>query len=91
MAAEISIAANVGAAGPELSEEIRQLQRGTLSLDEYLDGQAERAVAHLRGQVSSRRLDDIKSVLREQMTTSPGLVELLRRAGVTLPATHDGP
>ncbi|HKY34604.1 MAG TPA: hypothetical protein VJN18_01585 [Polyangiaceae bacterium] len=85
MAPESSSAAAAKAAGPEVSEELRQLQRGTLTVSEYLDAHAERAVAHLRGQVSMRRLEVIKSVLREQMTTSPGLVELLRRAGVELP------
>ncbi len=87
MAAE-STSAAAARGGPEISEELREHQRGSLSLDQYLDAQAERAVAHLRGQVSTNRLEAIKSVLREQMTTSPGLAELLRRAGVTLrPAT----
>ena len=91
MAAESSSTAAARAAGPEVSEELREHQRGALSLDQYLDAQAERAVAHLQGQVSTRRLEVIKSVLREQMTTSPGLAELLRRAGVTLPPTTDTP
>jgi hypothetical protein len=85
MAAESRISAAPAARGPDVSEELRQHQQGKLTLDEYLDVQAERAVAHLRGHVPSERVALIKSVLREQMTTSPGFVELLRRAGVELP------
>jgi len=88
MAAESTAAAV--AAGPEVSAELQQLRDGGLSLEEYLDFQVDRAVSHLRGQVSDRRLEVIKSVLREQISTSPALIELMKRAGAPLPDVGTG-
>jgi hypothetical protein len=84
MAAESSIAVSA-AAGPQVSAELQRLRDGSLSLEQYLDLQVERAVSHLKGQLSSRRLELIKGVLREQISSSPALVELMKRAGVPLP------
>jgi hypothetical protein len=89
MAAERTTAAAARTGGQEVSDELSQVQRGSLSLDAYLDAQVERAVAHLQGQVSSERMALIKGVLRDQLATSPALAELLRQAGVPLPANSD--
>lgn len=72
--------------GPAVSEALQAHLDGRLSLDEYLDAQVQRAVAHLRESVSSERLQMIKEVLREQVLQSPGFRELLARAGVQAPA-----
>lgn len=86
-----SMAANSSGAAPTLgtstiSEALQAHLDGRLSLDEYLDAQVQRAVAHLRERVPGERLQMIKEVLREQVVQSPGFRELLTRAGVQLPA-----
>jgi len=82
MAAESSSATVASVAEPTISAELQQLRDGRISLDAYLDVQVERAVRHLSGQVSARRLELIKGVLREQIVSSPALIELMKRAGV---------
>jgi len=74
-----NLAASARPAPPE-SEALRRLGRGEITLDEYMDYQADVAVAHLKGLVDSGRLQSIRSMIREQMTTDPVLVEQLRRA-----------
>ncbi len=91
MAAERTTAAAARTSGPEISDELRQVQRGGMSLDAYLDAQVERAIAHLKGQVSAERMALIKDVLRDQLATSPAIAELLRQAGVPTPTTNDAP
>lgn len=88
MAAESTAVAT--SAGLPVSDELQRLRDGQLSLDEYLELQVDRAASHLQGQVSSQRLELIKGVLREQISTSPALVELLHRMGVTLPESGHG-
>jgi hypothetical protein len=88
MAAERTTAAAARTSGPEISDELRQVQRGSLSLDAYLDAQVERAIAHL-SQVTPQRIALIKDVLRDQLATSPALAELMRQAGVPHPTTND--
>jgi len=73
-----NLAASTRPAPPE-SEALRQLRRGEITLDEYLDYQADIAVAHLKGLVDSGRLQGIRSMIREQMASDPVLVEQLRR------------
>lgn len=85
MAAESSGSAAPEATGSARNEALEQYLQGRLTLNEFLDGKVERAVAHLRGKVSAERLQIIKEVLREQLAESPGWVELLKRAGVRLP------
>jgi hypothetical protein len=91
MAAERTTAAAARTSAPEISDELRQVQRGGMSLDAYLDAQVERAIAHLKGQVSAERMALIKDVLRDQLATSPAIAELLRQAGVPTPTTNDAP
>jgi hypothetical protein len=90
MAANGNGAAAPAIGGPAISDALQAHLDGKLSLDEYLDGQVQRAVAHLRGQVPSDRLQTIKEVLREQLRQSPGFLELLKRAGVQPPASTGG-
>jgi hypothetical protein len=85
------MAANSNGAAPSLgtsaiSDALQAHLDGRLSLDEYLDAQVQRAVAHLRDHVTGERLQLIKEVLREQVVQSPGFRELLERAGVRLPS-----
>jgi hypothetical protein len=71
---------------PTISDALQAHLDGRLSLDEYLDAQVQRAVAHRREHVTTDKLQMIKEVLREQVVQSPGFRELLARAGVQPPA-----
>jgi len=74
-----NLAASTRPAPPE-SEALQRLRRGEITLDEYMDYQADVAVAHLTGLVDSSSLQGIRLMIREQMKTDPVLVEQLRRA-----------
>lgn len=87
MAAESSTAV-AAQSGPQVSDELRRVREGELSPQEYLELQVDRAVGHLKGKVSSRRLELIKDVLREQLASSPVLMELKKRMGI---AATDSP
>jgi hypothetical protein len=66
-------------AGGKLSAALSSLQRGELSLDQYLDSRVSEATSHLVGKLSPDQLEFVKQSLREQMATDPVLVELVQR------------
>ena len=66
-------------AGGKVSAALSGLQRGELSLDQYLDGRVTEATSHLAGKLSPDQLEFVKQSLREQMATDPVLVELVQR------------
>ncbi len=67
------------AAGVKVSAALSSLQRGELSLDQYLDGRVSDATSHLVGKLSPDQLEFVKQSLREQLATDPVLVELVQR------------
>lgn len=67
------------AEGARGSDALGRLQRGDIGVDEYLDARVEDAVGHLAGKLSNEQLDFVKETLREQLTTDPVLMELVRR------------
>ena len=78
--------AKVGASsGPSASAELSSLQRGELSLDQYLDSRVGAATEHLAGKLSPDQLAFVKQSLREQMSTDPVLVELVQRTTGSAP------
>jgi hypothetical protein len=62
------------------SEALGQLQRGEISVDQYLDTRVEQAVDHLKDKLSAEQLEFVRDSLREQLASDPVLVELVRRA-----------
>jgi hypothetical protein len=70
----------VGAVGGVESPDLSALDRGEISLDQYLDRRVEQALDHLAGKVSPDQLDFVRATLREQLQTDPVLVEMIRRA-----------
>jgi hypothetical protein len=67
------------------SESLRRFRRGELSLDEYLDEQAEEAMAHVKGRVPADTLASIRFVLREKLRSDPVLIEMVRRTTGLVP------
>jgi hypothetical protein len=70
-----SAAAEVTAAASPLA----RLRAGEIDLDRYMDLKVDEATRGLHG-LSAEELDDVKKVLKDQMATDPGLVDLLRTA-----------
>jgi hypothetical protein len=72
------------AARPE-SESLQKVKRGEMTLEEYLDERAEKALAHVKGKVADDILDGVRQTLREKLRTDPVLVEAVRRATGRVP------
>jgi hypothetical protein len=75
-------------ASDRVSAALSGLQRGELSLDQYLDGRVDEATSHLSGKLSPDQLDFVKQSLREQLATDPVLVELVQRTTGSSPASE---
>ena len=71
-----------------VSAALSSLQRGELTLDQYLDGRVSDATSHLAGKLSPDQLEFVKQSLREQISTDPVLVELVQRTTGSAPATE---
>ena len=67
------------------SDALERVHRGELSIDEYLDGRVDEAVQHLVGRLPAEQLDFVRQTLREQLSSDPVLVELVRRTVSTTP------
>jgi len=82
-----SLEPSTGAAqASRVSAALSSLQRGELSLDQYLDGRVSEATQHLAGKISPDQLEFVKQSLREQLATDPVLVELVQRTTGASPA-----
>lgn len=64
----------------EGTDPLSRLERGEIDVNQYLDARVSHAVEHLQGKLSSEQLDFVKSSLREQLSTDPVLIELVRRS-----------
>jgi len=62
-----------------------RLERGEISVDDYVTGRVEEAVAPLAAKLDPQALEFVKETLRDQLASDPVLVELVRRAteGIT--------
>jgi len=71
---------NVNATSP-----LARLRAGEIDVHGYVDLKVDEATAPLKG-LSAEQLAEIKSALRDQMRTDPGLTELVRTATGKMPA-----
>ena len=66
-----------------------QPRSGAISVSQYLDIKVNEATSHLDQRVSGEQLSFIRDSLREQLSTDPVLVELVRAAtGAAPPRTE---
>jgi hypothetical protein len=63
-----------------------RLERGELSVDQYLDGRVDEALAPFENKLPAEKLEFMRSALRAELETDPVLVELVRRATEGVPA-----
>jgi hypothetical protein len=75
---------------PGGSDALGQLQRGEISLDQYLDTRVDGAVQHLEGTLPPDQIEFVKTTLREQLAADPVLSELVRRATGAIPSEPAG-
>ena len=64
---------------------LEQLKAGKLDFDGYLNAKVEEATEHLHG-VPKVQLDQIRTMLRAQMTSDPALADLVQQATGRAPA-----
>lgn len=62
-----------------VSDALARLRSREISLDEYLDFRAARAVEHLKDQVSAEQLMIVQQTIRESLANDPVLAEQIRR------------
>jgi len=79
-----SAAADTGAG----SDAFQALERGELSVEQYLDARVESAVAPLVSRLSPEQLEFVRAELRASLTTDPVLVELVRKTTSAV-VTHE--
>jgi hypothetical protein len=69
-----------GASGaPGGSDAFSALERGEISVEQYLDARVESAVAPLLSRLSPDQLEFVRSELRQALETDPVLVELVKK------------
>jgi len=66
-----------------------RLRAGEISVSEYLDIQIHEATAHLDGRLSPEQLSFIRDNLREQLSSDPVLVDLVKSTTGALPPASE--
>ncbi len=68
------------------STPLEKLRAGEIDLDRYLDLKVNDATAHLGG-LRAHEMEGLRSLLREQLTSDPSLVDLVQQATGQRPVT----
>jgi hypothetical protein len=68
-----------GAGAAAGSDAFQALERGELSVEQYLDARVESAVEPLLSRLSPEQLEFVRGELRAALSTDPVLVELVRK------------
>jgi hypothetical protein len=66
-----------------------RVRSGEMTINQYLDHQVDQATSHLSGKLSVEQMDFIRQSLREQLSSDPALVDLVKGAtGAVPPSTE---
>lgn len=84
-ASQVDSAQQVGS-----TAELERLQAGEISLDDYLQTRADKAVAHLETMLPKDQLDVVKEQLINQMKQDPTVAALVQRATGMMPTDNEG-
>jgi hypothetical protein len=79
-------AAEQAAAPGASSDALGALERGEISVDQYLDARVQSAVAPLEASLSPDQLQFVRTELRAALENDPVLVELVRKATGVMPS-----
>jgi len=77
LGASAAVSAPTGVAST--SDAFLALERGEISVEQYLDARVESAVTPLLSRLSPEQLEFVRAELRSSLTTDPVLVELVRK------------
>ena len=66
-----------------------QVRSGALSIAQYLDIKVHEATSHLTDRLSAEQISFIRNSLREQLSTDPALVDLVKAATGHLPPRNE--
>jgi hypothetical protein len=72
--------ASAASAASGTSDAFAALERGELSVEQYLDARVEGAVAPLVSRLSPEQLEFVRAELRSALETDPVLIELIRKS-----------
>jgi hypothetical protein len=72
--------ASAASAASASSDAFAALERGELSVEQYLDARVEGAVAPLVSRLSPEQLEFVRAELRSALETDPVLIELIRKS-----------
>ena len=70
-------------------EPLERLRAGEISVPEYLDMKVSEATGHLEGRLDSEQLSFVRTNLRDQLSTDPVLVDLVKSATGSVPPPHE--
>jgi hypothetical protein len=62
-----------------------QVRSGAISVSQYLDNKVSEATSHLTDRLSSEQLAFVRQSLREQLSSDPALIDLVKAATGSLP------
>jgi hypothetical protein len=68
---------------------LTRLEKGEISVDQYLDARVDDALAPLATRLPPEQLEFVKSSLRAELATDPVLVELLKRVTAAVPGSTE--
>jgi len=68
---------------------LARLEKGEISVDQYLDARVEDALAPLVERLAPEQLDFVRSSLRAELATDPVLVELVGRVTGAVPGATE--
>ena len=66
-----------------------QVRSGAISIAQYLDLKVDEATSHLAQRVSAEQFSFIRQSLREQLSSDPALVDLVKAATGQLPPRNE--
>jgi len=78
--ASAASATSAASAASASSDAFAALERGELSVEQYLDARVEGAVAPLVSRLSPEQLEFVRAELRSALETDPVLIELVRKS-----------
>jgi hypothetical protein len=80
-----------GAESVEATSEtaLDQVRAGKISVSQYLDVQVQQATSHLDGRLSPDQLSFVRDSLREQLSSDPVLVDLVKSATGAIPPARE--
>jgi hypothetical protein len=76
-------------AEPAAPTSLDRLRSGEISMDQYLDVQVHEATSHLGGRLQPEQLSFVRDSLREQLSTDPVLIDLVKQATGALPPSRE--